>query len=97
MTEAELGEQMLALFDSLRVESDEFREEFREGLRKSANWDLGGARKRGDDLRQRHAELSDRAELHNGESPAFGLRWFNGYLTCWSCLLRQVLYLRRFH
>ncbi len=39
MTEAEFDEQMLALFDRLRVESDEFRNEFREGLRKLSNWD----------------------------------------------------------
>jgi site-specific DNA recombinase len=39
MTEGEFDEQMLRLFDSLRVESDEFRDEFREGLRKSTNWD----------------------------------------------------------
>jgi len=30
---------MLRLFDSLRVESDEFRDEFRDGLRKMTNWD----------------------------------------------------------
>lgn len=39
MTEAEFDEQILALFDSLRVESDEFREEFRNGLRQMTNWD----------------------------------------------------------
>ena len=39
MTETEFDEQMLRLFDSLRVESDEFRDEFREGLRQMTNWD----------------------------------------------------------
>ena len=39
MTEAEFDEQILGLFDKLRVESDEFREEFRNGLRTMTNWD----------------------------------------------------------
>jgi len=50
MTEAEFDEQMLALFDSLRVESDEFRDEFREGLRKSTNWDQQSARAKAEGL-----------------------------------------------
>lgn len=43
MTEGEFDEQILALFDKLRVESDEFREEFREGLRQMTNWDQNAA------------------------------------------------------
>lgn len=39
LTEAELDVQMLALFDKLRVEDDEFRQLFREELRKVTNWD----------------------------------------------------------
>ncbi len=50
MTEAELDEQMLGLFDKLRVESDEFRQEFREGLRQMTNWDQTAAIERAKSL-----------------------------------------------
>ena len=59
MTEAELDEQMLALFDRLRVESDEFRAEFREGLRQMTNWDLGGAAAREEEMKRRHSAIVD--------------------------------------
>ncbi len=39
LTENELDGQMLAIFDMLRVEDDEFRQTFREELRKATNWD----------------------------------------------------------
>lgn len=39
LTEGELDAQMLALFDKMRVEDDEFRNTFREHLRKTTNWD----------------------------------------------------------
>lgn len=39
MTEAEIDEQLLTLFDQMRVEDEEFRHTFREELRKAANWD----------------------------------------------------------
>jgi site-specific DNA recombinase len=39
LTEGELDGQMLAIFDMLRVEDDEFRHTFREELRKATNWD----------------------------------------------------------
>lgn len=39
LTEAEIDVQMLALFDRLRVEGGEFRNTFREELRKATNWD----------------------------------------------------------
>ena len=39
LTEGELDAQMLALFDKLRVEDAEFRDTFREQLRKATNWD----------------------------------------------------------
>ncbi|MDZ4687708.1 MAG: recombinase family protein [Planctomycetaceae bacterium] len=39
LTEGELDAQMLALFDTLRVKDDEFRQTFREELRKATNWD----------------------------------------------------------
>lgn len=59
MTEAELDEQMLALFDKLRAESDEFREEFREGLRQMTNWDLDGAAAREEEMKRRHSVIVD--------------------------------------
>ena len=43
VTEGELDAQMLALFDRLRVEDDDFRHGFREELRKATNWDLNGS------------------------------------------------------
>jgi DNA invertase Pin-like site-specific DNA recombinase len=39
LTENQLDQQMLAIFDSLRVEDDEFRIRFREELRQATNWD----------------------------------------------------------
>ena len=39
LTETELDSQMLAIFDSLRVEDDDFSDTFREELRKCTNWD----------------------------------------------------------
>lgn len=62
MTEAELDEQMVGLFDRLRVESDEFREEFCKGLRQSTNWDQSSARDRAKTLQE---ELSLIREQHD--------------------------------
>lgn len=62
MTEAEFDEQMLALFDSLRVESDEFRDEFLEGLRKTTNDDLRLARFRDDEVKQAHTRIIEQQE-----------------------------------
>ena len=62
VTEAELDEQMLALFDRLRVESDEFREGFGKALRQMTNWDLGGIRKRCDELKQRHTQVVEQQD-----------------------------------
>ena len=39
LTENELDAQMLAIFDTLRVEDDEFRDLFREQLRQATNWE----------------------------------------------------------
>lgn len=39
LTENELDAQMLAIFDNLRVEDDEFRIRFWEELRQATNWD----------------------------------------------------------
>ncbi len=57
LTEAEIDVQMLALFDKLRVEDDEFRHTFREELRKTTNWDLGKSSLDDDDLKKRHTEV----------------------------------------
>ena len=57
LTENELDAQMLAIFDTLRVEDDEFRDLFREQLRQATNWDLAGASKEDGDLKQRHTEV----------------------------------------
>ncbi|MEZ6142608.1 MAG: recombinase family protein [Zavarzinella sp.] len=43
LTENELDSQMLAIFDTLRVEDAEFRDLFREQLRQATNWDQDGA------------------------------------------------------
>ena len=43
LTERQLDSQMLAIFDSLRVEDDEFRDTFREQLRQATNWDQDSA------------------------------------------------------
>ena len=39
LPEKELDSQMLAIFDSLRVEDNEFRDRIREELRQTTNWD----------------------------------------------------------
>jgi hypothetical protein len=39
LTEGELDAQMIGLFDRLRVEDSEFRQTFRQELRKATNWD----------------------------------------------------------
>lgn len=57
LTEAEIDLQMLALFDKLRVEDEEFRNTFREELRKATNWDLAGSSKEGDSIKNRHGEV----------------------------------------
>ena len=43
LTENELDSQMLAIFDTLRVEDAEFRDLFREQLRQATNWDQDSA------------------------------------------------------
>jgi site-specific DNA recombinase len=62
MTEGEFDEQMLRLFDSLRVESDEFRDEFRDGLQKMTNDDLRLARFRDDEVKQAHTRIIEQQE-----------------------------------
>jgi len=55
-TEGELDTQMLALFDTLRVEDDKFRQTFREELRKTTNWELGKSSSDDSELKREHAE-----------------------------------------
>ncbi len=43
LTEADLDSQMLEVFDSLRVDDDDFRETIREELRQAVNWDQESA------------------------------------------------------
>ena len=50
LTEGELDAQMLALFDKLRVGDDEFRDTFREELRKATNWDQRSSAARAKEL-----------------------------------------------
>jgi len=59
MTEAEFDEQILELFDKLRVESDEFREEFREGLRSLTNEELRLAKLRDEEIKQAHTRIAE--------------------------------------
>ena len=57
LTEGELDAQMLALFDKLRVEDAEFRDTFREQLRKATNWDLDGSIERDVELQGRRNQI----------------------------------------
>ena len=59
MAESELDEQMLALFDSMCVESDEFREEFREGLRSLTNEELRLAKLQDDEIHQAYTRIAE--------------------------------------
>ena len=52
LTEGELDAQMLALFDKLRVEDAEFRDTFREQLRKATNWDQRSSAARAKELQE---------------------------------------------
>lgn len=78
MTEAEFDEQILAMFDRLRVESDEFRQEFRDGLRQMTNWDqqvqIERAREMQQDLesiRQQQKRLLNHLLLEEIDSDTF--------------------------
>ena len=57
LTERQLDSQMLAIFDSLRVEDDEFRDTFREQLRQATNWEFAQASKEDGVLKNRHTEV----------------------------------------
>lgn len=57
LTEGEMDAQILGLFDQLRVENAEFRQAFREELRKATNWDLGRSAVEDGELKRRHSEV----------------------------------------
>lgn len=59
LTEGDLDSQMLALFDKLRVEDAEFRDTFREQLRKATNWDQDHSIARAKDLEQELATVRE--------------------------------------
>jgi len=63
LREAELDAQMFVLFDTLRVEDDDFRQTIREEIRKSANWDQRSSAKKAKELQDelsRSREQQDR-------------------------------------
>lgn len=51
------AQQMLSIFDSLRVEDDEFRDLFREQLRQATNWEFAQANQEDGNLKKRHTEV----------------------------------------
>ncbi|WP_235908849.1 recombinase family protein [Roseiconus nitratireducens] len=57
LTENELDQQMLSIFDSLRVKDDEFRDLFREQLRQATNWEFAQANQEDGNLKKRHTEV----------------------------------------
>ncbi|XZE53553.1 hypothetical protein SH139x_005307 [Planctomycetaceae bacterium SH139] len=50
---------MLAIFDSLRVEDDEFRDTFREQLRQATNWDERSSATRAKQLQEELVQVRD--------------------------------------
>ena len=59
LTERELDSQMLAIFDSLRVEDAEFRDTFSEELRKCTNWDERSSATRAQQLQDELLQVRD--------------------------------------
>ncbi|QGJ68646.1 Resolvase [Planctomycetales bacterium 10988] len=59
LTERQLDSKMLAIFDSLRVEDDEFRDLFREQLRQAANWDERSSAARAKQLQEELVRVRD--------------------------------------
>ena len=57
LTENQLDQQMLSIFDSLRVEDDEFRDLFREQLRQATNWEFAQANQEDGNIKKRHTEV----------------------------------------
>lgn len=58
LTENELDSQMLAIFDSLRVEDEDFRNLFREQLRQATNSEFAQTNTEDSNLKQRHTEVT---------------------------------------
>lgn len=59
LTENELDQQILAIFDSFRVEDDEFRDTFREQLRQATNWDERTSATRAKQLQDELVQVRD--------------------------------------
>ena len=57
LTENALDQQMLAIFNSLRVEDDEFRDLFREQLRQATNSEFAQANQEDGNLKKWHTEV----------------------------------------
>ena len=62
LTENELDSQMLAIFDTLRVEDAEFRDLFREQLRQATNWDQRTSAERAKALQQELIDVRDQQD-----------------------------------
>ncbi|WDI43702.1 recombinase family protein [Bremerella sp. P1] len=59
LTEKELDAQMLVIFDSLRVEDDDFRELIREELRQATNWDERASARKAKQLQEDLVQVRD--------------------------------------
>jgi site-specific DNA recombinase len=59
LTERELDSQMLAIFDTLRVDDADFRDTFREELRKCTNWDERTSATRAKELQDELVQVRD--------------------------------------
>ena len=59
LTENQLDSQMLAIFDTLRVEDEEFRDTFREQLRQATNWDERSSANRAKQLQDELVAIRD--------------------------------------
>ncbi len=59
LTEKELDSQMLAIFDSLRVDDDDFRDLIREELRQATNWDERSTANKAKRLQEELVQIRD--------------------------------------
>ncbi|WP_146372652.1 recombinase family protein [Symmachiella macrocystis] len=62
LTEKQLDAQMLAVFDTLRVENEEFRDPFREQLRQTTNWDQRSSARRAKEFQQELIEVREQQD-----------------------------------
>ncbi len=62
LTENELDQQMLSIFDSLRAEDDEFRILFREQLRQATNWDQRSSAQKAKQLQEELIAVRDQQD-----------------------------------